>query len=98
MEHIATGGVGSKRYRVTFNGPGGHSYGAFSTMNAISLVPWFKGAIAGDGMYNRSLTPFGFQSERRNFLAYLLFMALMQAREEDRGRTTPHPRNGYFLG
>jgi hypothetical protein len=31
------------------------------------------------------------QSERRNFLAYLLFMALMQAREEDRGRTTPHP-------
>jgi hypothetical protein len=29
------------------------------------------------------------QSERRNFLAYLLFMALMEAREEDRGRTTP---------
>src|ERR1700760_4303804 len=27
MDHIATGGVGSKRYRVTFNGPGGHSYG-----------------------------------------------------------------------
>ena len=48
-------------------GIGGHSYGAFSTMNAISLVPWFKGAIAGDGMYNRSLTPFGFQSERRTF-------------------------------
>jgi len=48
-------------------GIGGHSYGAFSTMNAISLVPYFKGAIAGDGMYNRSLTPFGFQSERRNF-------------------------------
>ena len=48
-------------------GIGGHSYGAFSTMNAISLVPWFKGAIAGDGMYNRTLTPFGFQSERRSF-------------------------------
>jgi dipeptidyl aminopeptidase/acylaminoacyl peptidase len=48
-------------------GIGGHSYGAFSTMNAISLVPYFKAAIAGDGMYNRSLTPFGFQSERRNF-------------------------------
>ncbi len=48
-------------------GIGGHSYGAFSTMNAISLVPWFKGAIAGDGMYNRTLTPFGFQSERRTF-------------------------------
>ncbi|MDQ8165517.1 MAG: prolyl oligopeptidase family serine peptidase, partial [Gemmatimonadota bacterium] len=48
-------------------GLGGHSYGAFSTMNAISLVPYFKAGIAGDGMYNRSLTPFGFQSERRNF-------------------------------
>jgi hypothetical protein len=29
------------------------------------------------------------QSEWRNFLAYLLFMALMEAREEDRGLTTP---------
>jgi dipeptidyl aminopeptidase/acylaminoacyl peptidase len=48
-------------------GIGGHSYGAFSTLNAISLMPDFKGAIAGDGMYNRSLTPFGFQSERRSF-------------------------------
>ncbi|MCC7196073.1 MAG: S9 family peptidase [Gemmatimonadaceae bacterium] len=48
-------------------GIGGHSYGAFSTMNAISLTPIFRGAIAGDGMYNRTLTPFGFQSERRNF-------------------------------
>jgi dipeptidyl aminopeptidase/acylaminoacyl peptidase len=46
---------------------GGHSYGAFSTVNAMTLVPYFKAGIAGDGMYNRSLTPFGFQSERRNF-------------------------------
>jgi acetylornithine deacetylase/succinyl-diaminopimelate desuccinylase-like protein len=39
MEHIATGGVGSRRYRVTFRGPGGHSYGAFglvSPMNAMA--------------------------------------------------------------
>ncbi len=48
-------------------GVGGHSYGAFSTVNALTLVPYFKAGIAGDGMYNRSLTPFGFQSERRNF-------------------------------
>jgi dipeptidyl aminopeptidase/acylaminoacyl peptidase len=48
-------------------GVGGHSYGAFSTVNALTLVPFFKAGIAGDGMYNRSLTPFGFQSERRNF-------------------------------
>ena len=47
-------------------GIGGHSYGAFSTVNALTLVPYFKAGIAGDGMYNRSLTPFGFQSERRN--------------------------------
>ncbi len=48
-------------------GIGGHSYGAFSTVNAMTLVPYFKAGIAGDGMYNRTLTPFGFQSERRNF-------------------------------
>lgn len=48
-------------------GLGGHSYGAFSTVNAMTVVPWFKAGIAGDGMYNRSLTPFGFQSERRTF-------------------------------
>jgi acetylornithine deacetylase/succinyl-diaminopimelate desuccinylase-like protein len=35
MDHIATGGVGSKRYRVTFNGPGGHSYGAFGLVNPM---------------------------------------------------------------
>ena len=48
-------------------GIGGHSYGAFSTVNALTLLPYFKAGIAGDGMYNRSLTPFGFQSERRDF-------------------------------
>jgi len=35
ISHIATGGVGSKRYRVTFNGPGGHSYGAFGLVNPM---------------------------------------------------------------
>jgi len=35
MEYIATGGVGSKRYRVTFKGPGGHSYGAFGLVNPM---------------------------------------------------------------
>lgn len=48
-------------------GIGGHSYGAFGTVNAMTLLPYFKAGIAGDGMYNRSLTPFGFQSERRSF-------------------------------
>jgi tripeptide aminopeptidase len=31
--YITTGGVGSLRYRVTFAGPGGHSYGAFGLVN-----------------------------------------------------------------
>jgi len=44
---------------------GGHSYGAFSTANAMVNTPFFKCGIAGDGNYNRSLTPFGFQSEDR---------------------------------
>jgi tripeptide aminopeptidase len=35
MDRVATGGVGSKRYRVTFNGPGGHSYGAFGLVNPM---------------------------------------------------------------
>jgi acetylornithine deacetylase/succinyl-diaminopimelate desuccinylase-like protein len=32
---IANCGVGSKRYRVTFNGPGGHSYNAFGLVNPM---------------------------------------------------------------
>jgi tripeptide aminopeptidase len=35
MERIVTGGVGSKRYRVTFKAPGGHSYGAFGVVNPM---------------------------------------------------------------
>jgi dipeptidyl aminopeptidase/acylaminoacyl peptidase len=44
---------------------GGHSYGAFSTMNALIHTPFFKAGIAGDGNYNRTLTPYGFQNESR---------------------------------
>jgi acetylornithine deacetylase/succinyl-diaminopimelate desuccinylase-like protein len=35
MAEIATGGIGSRRYRVTFTGPGGHSYGAFGLVNPM---------------------------------------------------------------
>jgi dipeptidyl aminopeptidase/acylaminoacyl peptidase len=48
-------------------GIGGHSYGAFSAVNAMVHTPFFKAGIAGDGAYNRTLTPNGFQSERRDF-------------------------------
>ncbi len=44
---------------------GGHSYGAFGTANAMIQTPFFRAGIAGDGNYNRLLTPAGFQSERR---------------------------------
>ncbi len=44
---------------------GGHSYGAFTTVNAMVHTTFFKAGIAGDGNYNRTLTPFGFQNERR---------------------------------
>jgi dipeptidyl aminopeptidase/acylaminoacyl peptidase len=44
---------------------GGHSYGAFSTANALAHTPFFKAGIAGDGCYNRTLTSMSFQSERR---------------------------------
>ena len=37
LESMTTGGTGSKRYRITFKGPGGHSYGAFGIVNP--LVP-----------------------------------------------------------
>lgn len=33
LEDIVIGGIGSLRYRVTFKGPGGHSYGAFGIGN-----------------------------------------------------------------
>ena len=35
---IVNGGVGSKRYRVTFTGPGGHSYGAFGLVNPMTAM------------------------------------------------------------
>jgi dienelactone hydrolase len=46
-------------------GHGGHSYGAFATANILARTPFFKAGIAGDGAYNRTLTPMTFQSEER---------------------------------
>lgn len=48
-------------------GVGGHSYGAFMTANLLAHSDLFKAGIARSGAYNRTLTPFGFQSERRTF-------------------------------
>jgi dipeptidyl aminopeptidase/acylaminoacyl peptidase len=46
---------------------GGHSYGAFMTANLLTHCNLFTCGIARSGAYNRTLTPFGFQSEQRNY-------------------------------
>jgi dipeptidyl aminopeptidase/acylaminoacyl peptidase len=46
-------------------GVGGHSYGAFMTANLLAHCDLFRAGIARSGAYNRTLTPFGFQNERR---------------------------------
>ncbi len=48
-------------------GVGGHSYGAFMTANLLAHSDDYAYGIARSGAYNRTLTPFGFQSERRSF-------------------------------
>lgn len=64
---------------------GGHSYGAFGTANALIQTPFFRAGIAGDGNYNRLLTPAGFQSERRELWEgreiYLRMSPLLWANE-----------------
>jgi len=56
----AIGIIDSKRVGV-----GGHSYGAFMTANLLAHCDLFAAGIARSGAFNRTLTPFGFQSERR---------------------------------
>ena len=56
-------GVGD-RERI---GVGGHSYGGFMTANQLAHTKLFRAGVARSGAYNRSLTPFGFQSERRDY-------------------------------
>jgi dipeptidyl aminopeptidase/acylaminoacyl peptidase len=48
-------------------GVSGHSYGGFMTANLLAHTRLFKAGVARSGAYNRTLTPFGFQSERRTF-------------------------------
>lgn len=47
-------------------GVGGHSYGAFMTANLLAHSDLFAAGVARSGAFNRTLTPFGFQSERRS--------------------------------
>jgi dipeptidyl aminopeptidase/acylaminoacyl peptidase len=64
-------------------GVGGHSYGAFMTANLLAHSALFRAGIARSGSYNRTLTPFGFQAERRSLWeareSYLALSPFMQA-------------------
>jgi dipeptidyl aminopeptidase/acylaminoacyl peptidase len=44
---------------------GGHSYGAYTAASLLAHSRLFRAGIAESGAYNRTLTPFGFQGERR---------------------------------
>ncbi|MEZ5503284.1 MAG: prolyl oligopeptidase family serine peptidase, partial [Halioglobus sp.] len=56
---------------------GGRSYGAFSTANLLIHSQRFATGIAMSGAYNRTLTPFGFQHEKRSFWdATSLYMSI----------------------
>lgn len=63
VNHLSEIGV-TDRDRV---GVGGHSYGAFMTANLLAHSDIFRAGIARSGAYNRTLTPFSFQNERRSF-------------------------------
>lgn len=44
----------------------GHSHGAMMTANLVAHTDLFRAGVATSGAYNKTLTPFGFQSERRS--------------------------------
>ncbi|MBS1119631.1 MAG: glutamyl peptidase Serine peptidase family [Deltaproteobacteria bacterium] len=63
VDAVVAMGVGDRdRFAV-----GGHSYGAFTTVNLLAHTNVFRTGIARSGAYNRTLTPFGFQSEERTY-------------------------------
>ncbi len=55
------GGVDPDRVGVT-----GHSHGALMTANLVAHTDLFRAGVATSGSYNKTLTPFGFQNERRS--------------------------------
>lgn len=63
IDELARRGVGDPERCAV----GGHSYGAFMTANLLAHTSLFKAGIARSGAYNRTLTPFGFQAEERNY-------------------------------
>ena len=60
-EAVRLGVTDPERVGVT-----GHSHGALMTVNLIAHSDLFRAGVATSGSYNKTLTPFGFQSERRS--------------------------------
>ncbi|MGZ3769484.1 MAG: prolyl oligopeptidase family serine peptidase [Bdellovibrio sp.] len=60
-EAVKLGVADPERIGVT-----GHSHGALMTVNLLAHSNLFKAGVATSGSYNKTLTPFGFQSERRS--------------------------------
>ncbi len=58
---VETGVVDPERIGVT-----GHSHGALMTVNLLAHTDLFRAGAATSGSYNKTLTPFGFQNERRS--------------------------------
>jgi dipeptidyl aminopeptidase/acylaminoacyl peptidase len=58
---VELGVVDRERIGVT-----GHSHGALMTANLIAHTDLFRAGVATSGSYNKTLTPFGFQNERRS--------------------------------
>ena len=63
LDELEQRGVGDRNRAAI----GGHSYGAFMTANLLAHSRIFRAGIARSGAYNRTLTPFGFQAEPRNY-------------------------------
>ncbi|MDH3495238.1 MAG: prolyl oligopeptidase family serine peptidase [Gemmatimonadota bacterium] len=73
IDHLMARGIADGNFGV-----GGHSYGAFATANLLAHSDLFKAGVARSGAYNRTLTPFGFQNERRTFWeARDVYLAMM---------------------
>jgi dipeptidyl aminopeptidase/acylaminoacyl peptidase len=60
-EAVRLGVADPERIGVT-----GHSHGALMTVNLLAHSDLFRAGVATSGSYNKTLTPFGFQSERRS--------------------------------
>ena len=60
-EAVRQGVADPERIGVT-----GHSHGALMTVNLVAHSDLFRAGVATSGSYNKTLTPFGFQNERRS--------------------------------